>query len=350
MIMFVPVITAMVTKDKVWRVLVGVGLIFFLSIADSASQSLQQNNLNSLTDKAASAARAKVFLNRARKAAGFETASGELQTLSFSAKSQRFLKYISVQSPTKIEEKERTLGGKIEADCWLPDKFRLKRKGSTLSGFGFSYTEIINGDQAWRDPPMSVRSFGRDSRVIDVGDVERTLLMQSRTARQQIAFYTLGWLLHAPPSLQIELSYAGTYDLEGRPADIVIAEAPDGFRVLLMFDQSTHLLAALGTGFFESYRETVIVETASFDQRFTRATFARAREERRARTQPPKSHEILWIFSDYRETSGVTLPYHTQIKFDGRVVEDLTINEFKVNQPGNPKKFDGKPEVKYAPQ
>ncbi len=343
-------VVAVITNSKHWRTLVGALIVFVLSASGTASQSPLPNKSNHLLDKPDSVARAKGLLKQARMAAGFESASTELQTLSFSAKSQRFLRYISVQSPIKVEEKERTMGGKIEADCWLPDKFRLKRKGSTLMGFGFSYTEIINGDQAWRDPPMSVRSFGHDSRVIDVGDIERTLLMQSRTAKQQIAFYTLGWLLHAPPSLQVELSYAGIYELDGRAADVVVAEAPDGFRVLLLFDQTTHLLAALGTGFFESYRETVIVESASLDPRFTRATFVRAREERRARTQPPKAHEVLWVFSDYRATSGVTLPYRTEIKFDGRLIEDLTVNEFKINQPGNPKKFDGKPEVKYGPQ
>jgi hypothetical protein len=323
--------------------LIGGLLIFACAAASTASQNPPKN----LQDKVASAAHANELLRRARVAAGFENAESGIQTLSFSAKSQRFSRYISVQSPTKVEEKERTLGGKIEADCWLPDKFRLKRKGSTLTGFGFSYTEIVNGDQAWRDPPMSVRSFGRDSRVIDVGDVERTLLMQTRTARQQIAFYSLGWLLQAPPSLQVELSYAGLYQLEGRPADVVVAQGQEGFRILLLFDRQTNLLAALATGFFDSYRETVIVEAASVDPRYMRATFARAREERRARTQSPKSHEVLWVFSDYRQVAGVTLPHRTEIKFDGRVIEDLAINEFKINHPANPKKFDGKPEVKY---
>jgi len=340
-------VVAVLTQGNRWAALVGALLLLVLTAAGTASQNPQQNNLQS---KAASSAFAKDLVRRARVAAGIESASGAVQTLSFSAKTQRYSKYISVQSPTKVEEKERTLSGKIEADCWLPDKFRLKRKGSTLTGFGFSYTEIINGDQAWREPPMSVRSFGRDSRVIDVGDVERTLLMQSRTAKQQIAFYSLGWLLHAPPSLQLELIYGGVYELGGRPTDIVVAEGQDGFRLLLLFDQKTRLLAALATGFYDSYRETVIVEAASFDPRFTRATFARAREERRARTQPPKAHEVLWVFSDYRPVAGVTLPHRTEVKFDGRLVEDLTVNEFKLNQPGNPKKFDGKPEVKYAPQ
>jgi len=331
-------------------------LVFAWTIATAIASQQQESKSgvqpkntaqNTPQEKAALAARANELLKLARTAAGIETASGGVQTLSFSAKSERFAKYVSVQSPTKVEEKEKTLGGKIEADCWLPDKFRLKTKGSTLMGFGFSYTEIINGDQAWRDPPMTVRSFGRDSRVIDVGDVERTLLMQERTAKQQIAYYSLGWLLQMPPSMQIEMSYAGVYHLNGRPADIVVAEGQDGFRILLLFDQQTHLLAALATGFFDSYRETVIVEAASFDMRFTRATYMRAREERRQRTQPPKAHEVLWQFSDYRQVSGVTLPHRTTIKFDGRPVEELTVNEFKVNQPANPKRFDGKPEVKY---
>jgi hypothetical protein len=303
---------------------------------------------NSKEDIAAASVRAQELLKRARAAAGIETASSGIQTLSFKAKSQRFSKYVSVQSPTKVVEKEKTLSGKIEADCWLPDKFRLKTKGSTLTGFGFSYANFLNGDQAWRNPPMSVRSFGRDSRVIDVGDVERTLLMQERTAKQQITFYALGWLMQAPPSLQLKLSYAGVYELNGQTADVVVADGQDGFRILLFFDRKTHLLAALGTGFFDSYRETVIVEAASFDPRFNRATFMRAREERRLRTQPPKQHEVIWQFSDYRQVGGVTLPHRVAIKFDDRVVEELTINEFKVNQPANPKNFDGKPEVVYG--
>jgi hypothetical protein len=303
---------------------------------------------SSKPDDAANLARALELLKRARAAAGIETVSSGIQTLSFKGKSQRFSKYISVQSPTKVEEKEKTLSGKIEADCWLPDKFRLKTKGETLVGFGFSYTNFVNGDQAWRNPPMNVRSFGRDSRVIDVGDVERTLLMQERTAKQQIAFYALGWLLQAPPSLQLKMSYAGTFELDEQVTDVVLADGPDGFRILLFFDRKTNLLAGLATGFFDSVRETVIVEAASLDARHTRATFMRAREERRVRTQPPKKHELLWRFSDYRQVDGVTLPHRVAIKFDGRVVEELAINEFKVNQPAKPKKFDGKPEVIYG--
>ena len=96
-------------------------------------------------------------------------------------------------------------------DFALPDRFRLRIRGATLTGFGFSIEEIINGDRAWRNPPMSVRSFQRDQRVIDVGDAERTLLLQARTARQQIAFHSLGWLVATPSSLPLTLTYAGLF-------------------------------------------------------------------------------------------------------------------------------------------
>lgn len=301
---------------------------------------------NSKAD-AADIARAGELLKQARAAAGIEAAGGGVKTLAFKAKSQRFSKYVSVQSPTKVVEKEKKLSGKIEVECFLPDKFRLKTKGETLVGFGFSYTNFINGDQAWRNPPMSVRSFGSDSRVIDVGDVERTLLMQERTAKQQIAFYALGWLLQPPPALQMKMSYAGTYQLDDQLTDVVMAEGQNGFYLLLLFDRKTHLLVAMGAVFFDSYRETVIVEAISFDRRLTAATFARAREERRLRTQPPKKHELLWRFGDYRQVGGATLPHRVTINYDGRRVEELSINEFKVNQPVDAKKFEGKPEVVY---
>lgn len=339
-------IVAAVSKQDRFLALVMASAIFVLvAVPIVSSQNPPQQQTEQT--RAAQIARAKELMRLARVAAGIESASGEIKTLSFTAKSQRRAKYVSVQSPTKVVEKEKTLSGKFEADFSLPDKFRLKTKGSTLVGFGFSYTEIVNGEQAWRDPPMNVRSFGRDSRVIDVGDVERTLLMQTRTARQQIAFYTLGWVLSTPPAMQTEMIYAGEYELEGRPAEVVVIEGQDGFRVLLLFDKKTHLLSALAMGFFDSYRETVIVDSISFDRAFTRATFAKAREERRLRTQPPKQHEVQWLFSDYRQVNRVTLPHLATIKFDERIIEEITINEFKINHSINPKKFDGKPEVKY---
>lgn len=302
--------------------------------------------VRSALDNDVSAARAKELIAQSRIATGLDSSNG-IQTLKFTAGLKRFVKFVSVQSPTKVVEKEKTLSGKIQAEFSLPDKFRVKTKSDSLMGFGISYTEIINGDEAWRDPPMTVRSFGSDRRVIDVGDIERTLLMQTRTAKQQIAFYTLGWLLQIPPSLQTEYSHAGTVDLEGQPCDAVVVDGQDGYRTILLLDQKTRLLSAMASVFFDSTRETVIVEVAGFNRRYIRDTYLRAREERQARTKAPQRHEVVWRFLDRSTIGGISLPHRVRVTFDGRLIEELVINEFEVNQPINPKRFEGKPEVKY---
>ena len=297
--------------------------------------------------KAENPVRAKELIRQSREAAGLEALGGGVQTLAFKAKVERFIKYYSVQSPTKVVENDKTLSGKIEAEFAPPDKFRLKRKTDTLSGFDVSYTEILSGDLAWRDPPMTVRSFGPDRRVIDVGDVERTMLIQTRTAKQQIALYTLGWLLQTPTSVSVDITYGGVVDFEGRKCEAVVVDGQDGLRTVLVFDQQTRLLLGLGIGLFDSIRETVVVEAVGFDRRFMRDTFARARQERVARTKPAQQHEVFWRFLDHSTIGGVTLPHRVKITLDGRLIEELTINEYKVNQPINPKRFEGKPEVKY---
>lgn len=315
-----------------------VGLLVLAYGSAAATQSRQQKP---------DSVRARELIRQARIAAGFETADGGIQFLSFKAKTERFVKYFSVQSPTKVVENEKTLGGKIEVEFSLPDKFRVKTKSDTLSGFDISFTEALNGDLAWRDPPMTVRSFGPDQRVIDVGDVERTMLMQTRTAKQRIAFYTLGWLLQTPPSVPVEMSYGGVVDVEGQKCDAVVVEGQEGVRNILLLDQKTHLLTGLGVVFFDTIRETVIVEVAGFDRRYIRDTYARARQERMARTKPGQQHEMLWHFLDQSSVGGVTLPHRVEITLDGRTIEEMAINEYKVNQPINPRRFEGKPEVKY---
>lgn len=303
----------------------------------------QLPNPNADGERYADVARARELIQQARAAAGFES----VQTLTFKAQTSRFIKYFSVQSPTKVVENDKTLSGKIEAELWFPERFRLKMKNDTLSGFDVSYTEILNGDQAWRNPPMRVRSFGPDRRVIDVGDVERTMLMQTRTAKQQIALYTLGWTLQMPSSVAAEMSYMGIADLEGQQCDAILVEGQEGLRKILLLDRRTQLPAGLAVVFYEAMRETVIVEANSFDRRFMRDTYARARQERLARSKPPQRHEVIWRFLDHTTINGVTLPQRVKVTLDGKIIEEMTIGEYKVNQPLNPKRFDGKPEVKY---
>lgn len=299
-------------------------------------------------------ARAQVLLKQARAALGSEDAWSKLQSLVVRLKVVREVQYISVQGPDKVVEKERTLDGKIELDFLLPDRFRRRVSTDTFGNYKYSYAEIVNGDKAFRNPPLQVRSASGESRVVDVGDVERTLNLQTQNAQQQLSFYTLLYLLRVPASFPIQWRYEGIHEIrdqtlgeQPQKVEVVLGVAPDNFHPLLMFDPQTHLPVGLAIVYAEAIRQNVIVEVAALDRGFLRRTYQRAGQERRARTQPARRHELRWLLSDYRQIEGILWPHHIAITRDGKLLEDLVVREIKPNRSINPRKFEGEAKVKF---
>jgi hypothetical protein len=313
-----------------------------LALAGSLAVGLQAPAQN----QTAQAAHARELLRKARLAIGGEMGLSQVRSFSASGKLRRFVKYVSVQSPTKVVEKQKTLSDKFEFDFLLPDKFRKRASVSTLTGYGYSYTVALNGPEAWRDPPFRVQSSQSDRRVVDVSDIDRTRQMQTQDAQQQIAFFTLAWLLTAPPSFPLELSYEGLVNLDGRIVEAVMVQGPKDFRLALLLDQKTYLPVAFVASSFELRRETVLIEAVSLTRRHFQDVRARAQQERRARAKPPQQYEIRWIFSDHRPIQGVLLPHRITTSFNGEITEELRISEFEINHPINPKKFEGRAEAK----
>ncbi len=297
-------------------------------------------------DQAEQAARARELLLLARHAIGLESSQPPLWSLSAAGGFRRFVKYISVQSPTKVVERQRVLSGKLQVDFLLPDKFRRHISNRGISGRRYAYTEVVNGALAWRDPPPPVISSYRDNRIIDVGDIERSREKYAEDARQQLAFYTLGWILETPPALPSEFLYAGEVRTDDRILEAIIVNGPNGFRPVLLLDHKTHLPFALVVALVEPKRETVIVEVASVSRQFITDTYARARREREARRTPAQRRELQWRFSDHQPVDGLLLPRRITTFIDGEITEELTISQFKVNQPINLRRFEGRPEVR----
>src|SRR5262249_38368809 len=215
------------------------------------------------------AARAKELIKLSRAAIGGEEALGRIQTLTASGKYNRFVKYVSVQSPHKVEEKQKALSGKMEFEFALPDKFRRRVKGERLRGFGYSYAQVVNGDLAWRDPPSRPISSYRDRRVIDVGDVEKTLFRQTTSAKQALTYFSIGWLLGALPGYPLETRYLGLYQIGAENAHAISAEGESGFLFTVLLDTKTYAPLALAISFVEEIQPTIIVETAGiFDRKF----------------------------------------------------------------------------------
>lgn len=290
--------------------------------------------------------RGRELVAAARAAIGPPEAWRELQSLSISGRLRRFVKYVSVQAPNRIEQKEKVLNGKLRLDFLLPDRFWRRVSNSTLNGFNYSYTQVVNGDRAWRHPAPLVSSH-RDSRIYDIGDIERSFEIHAHDARQQIAFYTLGWLLQLPPSFPAEFIHAGPVKIEGRHCEAVVVRGPNGFNPALLIDSETHLPYGLLITYVDARRETVVVEVASVSRQFIAETYARARREREARRRPPQRREMLWRFSDHQEVGGLRLPHRITTLLDGVVLEELTVPEFRLNREIKAKKFEGQPEIKF---
>jgi hypothetical protein len=283
------------------------------------------------------------LLSAARQAAG----DRQPLTLQVRGTSRRFVKYIAVKSPTRIEERQRELSGRFQLDFALPDRFRVWMKGDTLGGYGFKVEEVVNGSYAWRNPPLNVRSFNSDPRVIDIGDVERTLLMQARSARQQATFHALGLLAISPASYPLELREAGRFEFAGESYDRALAATPDGLLLNLLFDRQTRLLVGLATSYIDTFQEAVVAEVASVDRRFLSSTYARAREERRRRRHPRQLQEVVWRFTDHRPVAGLLIPHRSLVYFNGRLIEENTITQLRLDESIKARRFEGQGRVKY---
>jgi hypothetical protein len=292
-------------------------------------------------------ARAEELIKLARAAIGGEEVLSGIRTITARGKYNRFVKYLSVQSPKKVEEKQKALPGKMEFDFALPGKFRRRVTASRLRGFDYSFAQVVNGSEAWRDPPTRPISSYGDGRVIDVGDVERTAFMHATSAKQGLSYFSIGWLMLPLPGYPLKMSYLGLYRVGAENAHAISASGDSGFRFTLLLDMKTYAPTALAISFVEEIQPEVLVETSGFfSRKFMQETFARARAERKARTKPPQPYELLIRFSDRRPVNGALLPFRVTTTLNGELIEEMVISEFEINRPINMKKFAKPPEPK----
>ena len=278
---------------------------------------------------------AQTLLNQARAALG----NTNIHTLSAVGKVHRPTKYVVVSGPDKIQEKQKTLNSKVEFDFEFPDKFRLREKGTTIYDTSFDFLQIINGKETWVYPIPVAPSTRDNRRVVNADEVEQNLNRQLQAVRISLSRFTLGWLLQSLPGWPFEFSYGGIDSTEAGTPDVISVRDTEGFKTLLTLDRQTHRPLALMETLVMPQREIVLVSVASFDRRYTRATFVRARQERQARTKAPQPVSLEMRFSDHRLVNGLLLPHRITTYHNGQVVEEIQFSEFAINRSINPKKF-----------
>ena len=281
---------------------------------------------------------ALTLLNQARTALG----NTNIQTLSVSGKVRRPTKYAVVTSPDKVQEKEKNLSSKVEFDFVFPDKFRLREKGSTIYDTSFDILQIINGMDTWVYPIPVAPSTNDNRRVVNADEVEENLAKQLQAVQVSISRFTLSWLLRSLPNWPFEFSYGGIDSTEAGTPDVIAVRDSSGFKTLMTLDRQTHLPLALQETIVAPQRVPVIVSVASFDRRFTRATFMRARQERIARFKAPQPVSVEMRMSEHRIVNGLKFPTKISTFHNGLLVEEIEINNIVINRSINPEKFEEK--------
>lgn len=295
-------------------------------------------------DEAGSSARVQELLTQARAALGGEAQLNRIHSLSVSAKYHRPVSYVLV-SYKKVEEKEKKLSGKMEFDFVAPDKFRRKESGETLGTWPVSFVEIVNGHDAWRDPPAPppTRNGGRIVNADDVIEAER---QHAQSFQMEFTYYLLAWLGRTNPAFPVELSYAGETTVAGRRAEAILVRETKGFSFLLLLDKQTHLPLMIGTTFIDPLNIPVLFRFVPFSRQANREIIASARREAATRKKKPQRVEMRILLSDYREVSGILLPHHLTTTFNNFVYEEMEFREYKINHEIRLKKFVEKKETR----
>lgn len=297
----------------------------------------------------AKAARANELLDQARIAAGGKEELQSVSSLAVSMRVRRFVRYLAVVSPVSTVQKDKILKGSLSVEIQMPDKFRKHVSSTTLLGHRYSYVEVVNGERAWREPPLQAVSSNRDQRLIDVADFERSLAYAAQSARDQLSFYALAWLIRTLPGGPLKFNSEGWMQTDSGKADVLSAFGSADYATLLMLDQKTHLPTEFESSFLAVRGLPVIVEGIALGPRNYYRMRELARQEAKAQAARPKQFIILKRrVSDYRRVSGILIPHLLVTSLDGKPVEELVITDVKVNLRLKPKDFEPNPRYKPA--
>ena len=279
-------------------------------------------------------AKAGQILKQARAALGDEAKLKSLQSLSASAISRRTV------GETRMESE-------IEYEILLPDKFRRSENSQP-----FTTITVMEDDKSWtyRIPTNPASNEGQARGPVNTPDPQA----QARRQTLQRAEFTrvlLGWLLITPSFEPVEYSYAGELREPDTTADLIDVKGKDGFKARLYLEQKTHRLMMLT---YQGKPVSQIMRTLGRtggpgnqrppqdDKKLTPEEQAKRRQERQLETDKRRKEflealakapdvEFRWIFSEYKNVKGLSLPHHLIKSEAGRETEEWEISLFRIN-------------------
>jgi len=218
----------------------------------------------------------------------------------------------------------------------LPDRYARKdeipAQESGPTTVGFSGDELIQFPVP-SVPAMPARAGGPPPPTAEQMEAARKGRLAA--VKQDFVRLTLGMFASSFTSVPLPFSYVGKAEAPQGKADVLDVKGPGNLSARLFINAETHLPIMV------SWQPPSPPARSSSPPSRGDAPAASAGQEAGQRAgprQPPQESRIF--FADYRDVSGVQLPFRLRRAVGPDTVEETTFDGFKINAKIDPKKFE----------
>jgi hypothetical protein len=275
---------------------------------------------------------------------------------------------------TKVVDEKSAAPTDFETAFELPDKFMRKDALGMINGSAITRTSGFNADEPINivdQPPampgqivMFRFGSGAPGTTPTPEQQEQDRKNMLLAAKGDFARLTLGMLVSSTPAYPLEFSYGGQAESPDGKADIVEVKGEGGFAVRMFIDTKMHLPLMLSWMAREPMVRTismggpgggpppagsgggVVQNGGARGQQMQQMTpeerdkmLKQAQEQAKAAEAKLRVVEFRLYYSDYRDVSGIKVPFTLQRSVDGKPTEELALDKVKINEKIDPKKF-----------
>jgi hypothetical protein len=273
-----------------------------------------------------------------------------------------------------------TRENEFELTLQLPDKYLMRSVLAAMGSMSVYRNSGFNGGQLIEeiDQPPNLAGGNIIIRIAGPGgstdastmtpeqkaEADRQRLL---TNKKEFARLTLGMFATSLPAYPLTFTYAGQAESADGKADVIEVKGEGDFAVRLFVDAQTHLPLMLSW----TDKEPLVIQmtsdagggrvvqqigggggTATTTRQFTSeggkppskeemAKLLKQAEEARkeAEAKPRRMVEYRVYYSGYKDVAGAMLPHQIQRSIDGKTVEEMAFESFKVNPKLDAKTF-----------
>jgi hypothetical protein len=229
------------------------------------------------------------------------------------------------------------------------DEIPAQESGPTLSGFNGADLIQFPAPTAHGAPAGRGRD-GAPPTPSTPEQMEAARRTRLAAVKQDFVRLTLGMFATSYSSAPLTFSYVAKAEAPEGKADVVAIAGPDNFSARLFINAETHLPIMVtwtqaggpqrGRGGPPPGREGGPPPGATPPQARGDAPVPPQRGSEPARGGGPPPPEARLFYADYRDVSGVKLPFRLRRALGPDTIEETTFDNFRINPKIDPKKFE----------